>query len=403
MVYEFFLDRLLRFKGGHIYFAEKGSMDMDFLKRCWAEISLENVKYNYERYKSFLGEETSVMCVVKASCYGHGDQIIVPFLQNELGVKYFAVSNLTEAQKLRKMGINGEILILGYTPPEMADELVNYNIIQACTELSYAKRLSKACKNAKVRLHAAVDTGMGRIGFCGTAFEICQQICQANELENVIVEGIFTHFASADETSSESCEYTKMQCKKFFETAQLIERQGVKLRHIHSLNSAGGIYYYGGANTLSRLGIILYGLSPNPDKPLPFEPKPVMSLKAAVSQVKVVEKGSFISYGRTFCTPNKMKIATITAGYADGYPRSLSNKGEVIVNGVKCPIVGRICMDQFMCDVTDAGNVKSGDTAVLIGEQGGCKITADDIAQIDKTINYEIVCGISSRVPRVKI
>ncbi|WP_295153155.1 alanine racemase [uncultured Ruminococcus sp.] len=371
---------------------------MEFLKRCWAEISLSAVNYNVTEYKKLLPAETELMCVVKASCYGHGDSIIVPYLQKVHGVRYFAVSNIIEGIRLRDMGIKGDILILGYTPPELADELIKYDILQACTELPYARELDRNA-HGKVRLHGAVDTGMTRIGVHGTAQQQADELAEISSLPNIELEGIFTHFSSADGIHSSDEEYTGMQAERFFQVKQLLEEKGITLKHAHIKNSAGGAYGYGDGSTLARLGIILYGLYPDPAKPLPFKPKPVMTLKAVVSQVKEIDEGTAVSYGRTFVSDRRMKLATVTAGYADGYPRALSNKGEVIIHGEKCRICGRVCMDQFMCDVTHIPDVKPGDEVILMNDE----INADVIAALTGTIGYEVTCDITSRVPRVCI
>jgi alanine racemase len=341
------------------------------------------------------------MCVVKASCYGHSDTAAAPYIQNELGVGWFAVSNLDEAVRLRKIGITGEILILGYTAPEEAAELEKYDIIQAITDEEYAAELS-ACAQKSVRCHAAVDTGMTRIGVRGTAEEIADSLCRIAAREKIKLEGAFTHYAVADTATEDCIAYTKAQTELLFGAADIAAKKGLKLSAVHSLNSAGGLFHYTSRSALARLGIILYGLTPDVSLKLPFKPKPVMTLKSTVSQVKEIERGTDVSYGRTYTAPDKVKIATVTCGYADGYPRALSNKGEVLIGGRRCRIVGRVCMDQFMCDVTGL-DVKQGDTVTLIGEDGGERITADDIAQITGTIGYEIVCGISERVPRVAV
>lgn len=370
----------------------------EHLRRCWAEIDLEAVRYNLTEYKKLLDDDTELMCVVKASCYGHSDDIIVPYLQEVQNINYFAVSNLDEAIRLREMGIWGDILILGYTPPRCAPVLHKYNIIQACTELGYAEKLSEYA-NGKVRMHCAVDTGMTRIGVHGTPEEQASEIADISVLENISLEGIFTHFSSADGVEESDEEYTKMQEERFFRVKEILEAGGIKLKHVHIKNSAGGAYGYGNGSTLARLGIILYGLYPDPRKPLPFEPRPVMTLKAVVSQVKEIEPGTAVSYGRTFVSDRKMKLATITAGYADGYPRALSNKGTVVIRGKKCRITGRVCMDQFMCDVTDVEGIETGDEVILMDKDN----TADDIAALIGTIGYEVTCDISSRVPRILV
>lgn len=374
---------------------------MHCLKRTWAEISLDNLRANVENYKKYLGKETQLLCVVKANCYGHCDNAVVPYLENELGIKWFAVSNICEGIKLREMGIKGEILILGYTPPQEAQALSEHNIIQACTEYKYAEDLSKYSNGKTVRIHIALDTGMTRIGLRGKISDICDEIQRISNLSGISTEGIFTHFAVADSNDDDDNEYTKDQAEKIIGIDDELKKRGIALKHCHFLNSAGGVYHYNSRSSLARLGIILYGLMPNPQKPLPFKPLPVMSLKSCISQVKTVEKDVCVSYGRTYKTEKETVLATITCGYADGYPRALSNVGEVIINGQRAKITGRVCMDQFMCDVTHIDGVKTGDTVTLIGTEGNETITADDIANLTGTIGYEIVCGISARVPRV--
>ncbi|MGN0632460.1 MAG: alanine racemase [Oscillospiraceae bacterium] len=374
---------------------------MKLYKRTWAEIDLDNLKHNFEIYRAQIPENTEIMCVVKAFAYGHSDSIVVPFLQEKLGVKWFAVSNLAEAIRLRKKGITGEILILGYTSPDEASELLEFNIIQAVMTADYAKQLSENAA-AQVRCHAAVDTGMTRIGLRGTAQQIADEIVKIANTEKISLEGAFTHFAVADSLDKKNIEYTKAQKKLLFDSAEIARNSGAALKTVHCLNSAGGIFSYDERSALARLGIILYGLKPDISLELPFEIKPVMSIKSTISQVKTVEPGVDVSYGRTYTTSKPTKIATVACGYADGYPRALSNVGEIIAGGKRCRIIGRVCMDQFMCDVTDA-EVKPGDRVTLIGSENGITITADDIAQLTGTIGYEIVCGISERVPRVSV
>ncbi|MBQ9374820.1 MAG: alanine racemase [Ruminococcus sp.] len=376
---------------------------MHYLKRTWAEISLDNLRLNVENYKKYLGEKTQLLCVVKANCYGHCDDAVVPYLENELGIKWFAVSNVCEAIKLRQDGIKGEILILGYTPFDEAEKLSDYNIIQACTEYDYAVKLSQHSNGKTIRLHVAIDTGMTRIGLRGKVCDICDDIERISSLDNIKVEGIFTHFAVADSNEPDDDKYTKDQSEMIIAVDDELKKRGISLDQCHFLNSAGGVYHYSDKSSLARLGIILYGLMPNPAKALPFKPEPVMSLKSCVSQVKTVEKDVSVSYGRTYKTSDTTKLATITCGYADGYPRALSNVGDVIINGKRAKITGRVCMDQFMCDVTDIDDVKVGDVVTLIGSDGKETITADDIADMTGTIGYEVVCGISQRVPRVII
>lgn len=373
---------------------------MGFFKRAWAEVHLDRLYENAFSFKNQLKGDTELLCVVKADCYGHGSPECALFLQNALEVKWFAVSNLNEAIELRQAGINGEILILGYTPPEYAELLLCHNIIQAITEKEYAELLSQKTKKP-VRCHIKLDTGMTRIGLRHKNSEdYKKEIEYICGFENINVEGIFTHLCVADSKKDEDILYTKNQICLFNEIYDKIKVSCPEIRHHHYLNSAGGICYNDGSSTLARLGIILYGLKPDYELDIPFELKPAMELKAVVSQVKTVEAGAEISYGRTFTAKKEMKIATVSIGYADGVPRALSNNGEFIVNGKRAKIVGRVCMDQLMIDVTGI-DVKAGDVATVFGYDGDERITADDIAEICNTIGYEIVCNITKRVPRI--
>lgn len=375
---------------------------MSYLKRAWAETHLDRIKSNIENFKKHLKPETELLCVVKANCYGNGDDAIVPYLENELNINWFAVSNIEEAKHLREIGISGEILILGYTPPEYANELAEYNIIQAVTDENHAIELSKhSAQNSSVRVHCALDTGMTRIGvYENTVAKACDIIERISKMNGISLEGIFTHFAAADSDNTDDINYTKKQAEKITAVADELKKRRVELKQVHFLNSAGGIYHSDSQSTLARLGIVMYGLKPNYSLDVPFKLKPVMDFKACISMVKEVDSNVCVSYGRTYTTQKPTKIATITVGYADGYPRFLSNKGEVLINGQRAGIIGRVCMDQIMCDVTGI-NVKTGDIATLIGTDGNETITADDIADIGSTIGYEIICNISRRVPRV--
>lgn len=375
---------------------------MSYLKRAWAETHLDRIKTNVDNFKKFLKPETELLCVVKANCYGNGDDAIVPYLEKNLDVNWFAVSNIEEAKHLRDIGISGEILILGYTPPEYASELIEYDIIQAITEESHAEELSKfSPQGERVRAHCALDTGMTRIGVHETSIsKTCDVIERISKLNGIELEGIFTHFAAADSDNTDDINYTNRQAELITAAAEELKKRLVVLNQIHFLNSAGGVYHSNSQSTLARLGIIMYGLKPNSSLDVPFSLEPVMDFKACVSMVKNVDSNICVSYGRTYTTQKPTKIATITVGYADGYPRFLSNKGEVLLHGKRAKIIGRVCMDQIMCDVTDI-DVKVGDVATLIGTDGNETITADDIADIGSTIGYEVICNISKRVPRV--
>lgn len=379
----------------------------NFLRRAWAEVHLDRLSGNLAALRSLINEDkTQIACVVKANAYGHDDGNIAAFLETQ-GVSFFAVSNIKEAENIRRSGVKGEILILGHTPAEYAKELAEFDIIQAAVSLGYARELSEAAANVgvRVKIHMAVDTGMGRIGVCasdsGSINTAADDICSAAKLDGIILDGAFTHYAAADSLDEDDIAYTDAQTERFFAVCDRVKENGVSLRHTHCLNSAGGTFRYNDRSTLVRFGIMLYGLKPDRSLEMPVKLTPVMDLKAAVSYVKPVKAGSFVSYGRTYKADKDIIAATIPIGYADGYSRSLSGKGYVLINGKKAPIIGRICMDQLMADVTDIEGVSEGTEVTLLGTDGNETVTADDLAEICGTIGYEIICGISKRIPRV--
>ncbi len=374
-----------------------------YLKRAWAEVSLGTLEENIKKINTLLYKNTEIMAVIKADAYGHGEGDILKKLC-ECGIKYFAVSNLDEAISVRKHCPDGEILILGYTPPEYAHELEQYNIIQGVLSLEYAEDLNKSAIK-KIRCHIKIDTGMGRIGLKYSDTQRCAKEAEKIvNLEKISAEGLYTHFAVADNPDEESCEYTKNQADYIIKVYDILCEKGIKLQHLHFLNSAGICYHNNERSTLARAGIIMYGLYPNFPVKLPVDIKPVMSLKAVVSMVKRMRTGESISYGRTYKAPSDDVIAaTVTVGYADGYSRLLSGKSDVLVKGKRCPIIGRICMDQLVLDVTNVPDVQEGDIVTLIGKDGNEEITADELASLYNTIGYEVVCGISKRVPRIYV
>ncbi|MDE5854307.1 MAG: alanine racemase [Ruminococcus sp.] len=374
-----------------------------YLKRAWAEVSLTQLKKNISIIKNLNSPETEIMAVVKADAYGHGDEHIIKCLAEECEIKYFAVSNLDEAIAVRKFCFDAEILILGYTPPEYAHEISMYNIIQGVVSYEYAEALAQNTPEP-IRCHIKIDTGMGRIGLRYETPEKCaDEIIKIMQIDKISVEGIYTHFAVADSNTSDNIAYTDRQENFILDIYRQLKNSGINLPHIHFMNSAATCYRNSSRSTLSRAGIIIYGLHPDISLDIPEGIEPVMELKAVISQVKTVEVGTCISYGRTFSAEHEMCIATVTIGYADGYSRLLSSKGEILVHGRRCKIVGRICMDQLMIDVSDVPQTKSGDIVTLIGRDGDDIITADELASIYGTIGYEVVCGISKRVPRIYI
>lgn len=356
------------------------------LKRSWVEINLNLLASNYQIYKSQLSSFQEIMAVVKADAYGHGEKKVAEVLQR-IGCKHFAVSNIEEAIALREAGINGQILILGYTPISSIPELLQYDITQALLSEEYAELLSE--KGIKAQF--AIDTGMNRIGLDADDNTECERVIRKYNSAFQLT-GLFTHLCVAD-TPSEKV-FTEKQVDKIKAIVDSVS--DLKLPYIHCMNSAGGLWTEPYGN-LVRLGIILYGLRPDFDNELPEGIKPCLEWKSVASMIKKVYPGETIGYGRTYKVDKEMTIATIPTGYADGYNRLLSNQGHVLIGGRVAPIVGRVCMDQMMVDVTDIPDVKFEDEVVLLGEG----YTADDMARDAGTIGYEIVCDISKRVPRV--
>ncbi len=360
---------------------------------------------NYHAIKNQIGDDTKICCVIKADGYGHG-AVELAKLYSELSCDYFAVSNLDEALELRDAGITEPILILGYTPANRAQDLAQNNIAQAVYGSDYAKMLSDECVKAGVecKIHIKVDTGMSRIGFMCQEFprdEISvKEIKIACDLPNLVPEGIFTHFAVADECA-EGNEYTKKQYEAFNYTVDKLKAMGTTFEITHCANSGAIIDHKDMKLDMVRAGIVLYGLSPSQKLKDRLELEPIMRLKTMVSYVKEIKKGTTVSYGRTFTAERDMKIVTVPVGYADGYIRSFAKDGYMYIKGQKAKIIGRICMDQTMLDVTDIEGVEIGNVCVLFGNGRGGEPTPDDVASWGNTINYEIVCSVSKRVPRL--
>ncbi len=378
----------------------------EVLRRTWAEIDLDALSHNFSQVRRAADPKAQICCVIKADAYGHGAVRMAQELE-ALGTDWFAVSNLEEALQLRNAGIQKPILILGYTPAEEAASLAQNQISQCVYSLEYAKELSRLAKQAgcKVKIHIKVDTGMGRLGFCfqdiSRDLDAAREIKTACSLEGLFPEGIFTHFAVSDE-GRKGDSFTMRQFGCFKELLELLGREGVSFPVRHCANSAGIFDYPLSHLDLVRAGIILYGLYPSSQVRNRPQLVPVLSLRSVVSHVKTVLPGATVSYGREFTAQKEMQVATIPIGYADGYPRSLSPGGaQVLIHGKRCPVLGRICMDQLMADVTHLGQVKVGDTVTLIGRDGEEWVSADELAAWEHSINYEVVCALSRRVPRV--
>lgn len=380
---------------------------MNMVKRTWAEISLNAIEHNYNVIRNKVADDTKVCCVIKADGYGHG-AVELSQVYEKLGADFFAVSNIDEGIEIRKSGSKLPIVILGYTPVSEAKNLAAYNISQAVFSLEYAKELSEKCveEDCICKMHIKVDSGMSRIGFMCQEFPrdeySIEEICEACCLPNLEVEGLFTHFCVSDE-DAEGREFTNKQYENFIHVRDSLKKRGVDISVVHCSNSGAIEDYPETCCDMVRAGIILYGLAPSSKLADRLDLVPAMTLKTVVAFVKEVQKGATISYGRTFTADRKMKIATVPIGYADGFIRQNAKDGYMMVNGKKAKIVGRICMDQTMLDVTDIEDVKTGDEVVVFGTGENGEPTADSLAENTGTINYETVCLVGKRVPRIYI
>lgn len=370
------------------------------LRPVWAEINLDNLAHNIREIKK-VTKAAEVIGVVKADAYGHGALDIAPTLL-ENGVTRLAIAVLNEAVELRRGGIQCPIMILGYTPPNLIDLLIKYDIEQTVYSYDLAKKISDKAieENKTAKIHIAFDSGMGRIGFLPREEDI-SEVERISKLPNIKVEGIYSHFSTADEKDKN---YTYEQLKKFNWFYNILKERGIKINIRHIANSAAIIDMPETHFEAIRPGVILYGYYPSEEvDKTKVCLKPVMSLKTNIVHLKKVPVGEYISYGRKFKTERESIIGTLPVGYADGYTRSLGDNAKVIINGKLVPVVGRICMDQCMVDLTNAQDVNLGDEVILMGEDNGLKITADELASILGTINYEVLCMISRRVPRVYV
>lgn len=380
---------------------------MNMVKRTWAEISLNAIEHNYNVIRNKVADDTKVCCVIKADGYGHG-AVELSQIYEKLGADFFAVSNIDEGIEIRKSGSKLPIVILGYTPVSEAENLAEYDISQAVFSLEYAKELSEKCveEDCICKMHIKVDSGMSRIGFMCQEFPrdeySIEEICEACCLPNLEVEGLFTHFCVSDE-DAEGREFTNKQYENFIHVRDSLKKRGVDISVVHCSNSGAIEDYPETCCDMVRAGIILYGLAPSSKLADRLDLVPAMTLNTVVAFVKEVQKGATISYGRTFTADRKMKIATVPIGYADGFIRQNAKDGYMMVNGKKAKIVGRICMDQTMLDVTDIEDVKTGDEVVVFGTGENGEPTADSLAENTGTINYETVCLVGKRVPRIYI
>lgn len=379
---------------------------MDMVKRTWTEISLDNARNNFKTIKEKIGDK-KLCCVIKADGYGHG-AVSLAALYQELGADYFAVSNLDEAKELRDYNISLPILILGYTPVENAIDLSELNIAQAVYSLDYAKALSEQCEINKieVKVHLKIDTGMSRIGFMCQEFprddNSIKEIITACKLEGLKHEGIFTHFCVSD-SDIDGKEFTEKQYSNFKHTINSLKENNIEFDIAHCSNSGAIEDYPETYCDMVRAGIILYGLAPSPLLKDRLPLKPCMSMKTVIAHIKTIKKGATVSYGRTFTADKDIRVATVPVGYADGFIRAYAKNGYMIIKGKRAAILGRICMDQTMLDISDIEDVEIGDEVNVFGSGENGERTADDLAICADTINYEIVCAVSKRVPRLYV
>ncbi|OON95949.1 MAG: alanine racemase [Candidatus Epulonipiscium fishelsonii] len=366
--------------------------------RVIAEIDTQAIRHNYKQIRKIISDKVEIMGIVKADGYGHGAIEIAKILQEE-GVNRLAVAISKEAEELRQAGINLPILVLGYTQKDEIEKLIINNLTQTVFSYDIAKYINTQAKkfSTKVNIHIKIDTGMGRIGFLPNNDSI-EEIKKISKLEYLNLEGMFTHFSTSDE---EDTTYTKEQWSIFKGFINELKNIGLEFPLLHASNSAATIAHRYAHLDIVRPGLILYGYYPSEYLNNGFiNLKPAMCLKTQVVHIKELYKGSFIGYGKNYKVEKPMKIATIPIGYADGYSRKLANKGHVLINGEYAKIVGNICMDQFMVDVTGINDVKLGDEVVVFGKQGEKNIFVEEIAMLTDTINYEIICMIGKRVPR---
>ncbi len=373
------------------------------LHRTWANVHLDALDHNIRRLQSYLSDGCRLMGVVKADAYGHG-AVAVARRMAACGVDYFAVSNLDEAIELRRADITRPILLLSYTPPCEAARLAKYNVTQTVASKEHGEALAAAAVQAGVEItvHIKVDTGMSRVGFvchdAENASAVAAEIVAVSRLNGLKAEGIFTHFTSAEEPEDDG--FTREQFARF--TAVIAEAQalGVSFALRHCCNSAALVRYPEMHLDMVRPGIIQYGYYPAEWlRELLPDMRQMMELKTAVSQVKELPAGTPMSYNRTYAADRVTRVATVPIGYADGYARSMSNTAYMLVNGQPAPVVGRVCMDQCLLDVTDIEGVTVGTEATAFGMDGDAFLPIEQVARWADTINYEIVCRLSRRVP----
>lgn len=375
---------------------------MKTYSRVYAKIDLDAVAWNMEQMKKNLKEGTEMVAVIKTDGYGHGAVQVASMLESYDYVWGYAVATLDEAVVLRAAEIQKPILVLGCIFPDQYWEMLKYEIRMNVYTKEMAEAISALAveKGEQAYVHIKLDTGMARLGFSAEESSI-EEIKEIAELPNLVLEGVFTHFAKADE---EDKTFTMMQLEKFEWMTQRLEEEGVTFPYVHASNSAGIIDVRRADYNLVRAGIAIYGLYPSEEvDKKKVQLKPALSLKSHIAFVKDIPAGTPVSYGGDFVSEHQMRIATIPIGYGDGYPRSLSDTGYVLIRGKKAPIIGRICMDQFMVDVSDIPEVKFGDKVTLIGSDQEEYLPVEKLSELSGRFNYEFVCDLGKRIPRVYV
>ena len=376
---------------------------MEFLKRTWAEISLDNLTYNYNQLRSHVPATTRFLGVVKADAYGHGAVTVSRHLE-KLGAEFLAVSNLEEAEQLRKGGVHLPILLLGYTPPQFAEYEADNGVRQEVNAIDYARQLNARLEGTgkQLKIHLKLDTGMSRLGFFAyNRPETIDELVEISKMPNLYIEGVFQHFCVADSHKEECQDFTRVQFGRFTAMLEEMAQHGIEPEIRHCCNSAATILHPEYAMDMIRPGIATYGFAPDPCMEGDMDLRPLLSWRTTISQIKDFDEGITVSYGRLWTTPSKRRIAVIPIGYADGLSRRLTNQVEFLLRGKRVRQVGRICMDMCMIDVTDIPEAQVGDTVTILGRDGDEICRCEDMAEKLETITYEVTCDINKRVPRI--
>lgn len=368
----------------------------EFYRPTFVEIDLGAIRHNLRKIKTIAGKDTKILAVVKKDAYGHGMERVSRTILEE-GVEYLGVASLDEARELRRLSIKSKIIVLGAILPQEAEGVIKFDVIQTVPDMEIAEALSKLgqAKHRHIKVHVKIDTGMGRLGFWheeGVSF-----VKKIAGLRNIIIDGIFTHFPSAEYDRP----FTERQIRDFNSLVGDLARCNIHIPIKHTSNSMALVNFKESHMNMVRPGIIMYGLYPRNDLIKKLKLKPAFNLKTKVTYIKRLSKGRSVSYGRTYIAKEDTMIAAIPVGYGDGYSRHLSNRAAVLIKGSRVPIAGRICMDMTMIDVGCLNNVRVGDDVVLVGRQGKEAITVEELAGLIGTIPYEVVCNIGNRVPRV--